>query len=201
MSKGEKTRARILEAGLKVACRDGLGGLSIGTLANDLALSKSGLFAHVGSKEALEEAVLKAAFDRFVERVIAPALARPGGVARLRAIFDNWLEWTAAPPFPGGCPIFAALHELDDRPGPARDRLIAAQRDWYGTLIRLAKRAVDDGDFRADLDTRQFTFDFQAIVFAFAHARIVLADPAAPERLARGGFESLMAAARNARGI
>ena len=106
MSKGNETRARILRHAARVASRDGLGGLSIGELAAQLRMSKSGLFAHFGSKEDLQIEVLRAASAEFAQRVIAPALKQPRGPARLRAIFEGWLAWASDPDVPGGC-VFA----------------------------------------------------------------------------------------------
>src|SRR5678815_2314775 len=125
MRKGEVTRQAILERAAQLASVDGLRGLSIGRLAEDLKLSKSGLFAHVRSKEGLDQLVVELAGERFVEAVVKPALAAPRGEPRLRAIFEQWLRWPQRSGLPGGCFFVAAAAELDDRPSPARDRLVA----------------------------------------------------------------------------
>src|SRR5688572_11771170 len=128
MSKGEQTRERIVDKAWQLASRDGLSGLSLGKLAGELGLSKSGLFAHFGSKEGLEVEVLKAAAERFTEQVLRPALSAPRGVARLRKLFKNWLSWANDPEQPGGCIFMAAAAELDDTEGPQRDFLVTAQK-------------------------------------------------------------------------
>ena len=124
MGKGEITRHAILERATALASRSGLEGISIGHLAEDLGLSKSGLFAHFGSKEALQVEILRFAAERFVENVVRPALAQPRGEPRVRAIFERWIAWDRSHSVPGGCLFVAAASELDDRPGPARDELV-----------------------------------------------------------------------------
>ena len=126
MRKGELTRQSIVEHAAGLASRIGLGGITIGALAGDLDLSKSGLFAHFRSKEALQLQVLEHAAARFTELVIRPALAAPRGEPRLRALFDRWRRWPEASGLPGGCLFVQAAVELDDQPGPARDQLVQA---------------------------------------------------------------------------
>src|SRR5690349_10613587 len=139
--KGERTRDAILDGALRLASELGLEGLSIGRLAEELDLSKSGLFAHFGSKEDLQIRTLERAAARFGEVVVRPALEAPAGEPRVRALFERWLEWPRRVRQPGGCIFVAAAAELDDRPGPARDRLVALQREWLGTLAGAARRA------------------------------------------------------------
>ena len=127
--KGERTRAAILDHALAAASERGLEGLSIGGLAKEAGLSKSGLFAHFSSKENLQIQVLETAVHRFVETVISPALRERRGIPRIRALFDNWLGWDRDAGLPGGCIFISTANELDDRPGPVRDRLVAYQRD------------------------------------------------------------------------
>src|SRR4026209_785464 len=128
MTKGAQTRENILDHAVRLASETGLEGLTIGTLADELKLSKSGLFAHFRSKEALQVQVLEHVAARFVDFVVKPALAEPRGAPRLRALFERLIEWPKRKEFPGGCPIIAAASELDDRPGPARDLLVGQQR-------------------------------------------------------------------------
>src|SRR5262252_11254590 len=129
MGKGELTRQAILERATALASRVGLEGVSIGRLSEELGLSKSGLFAHFGAKQALEVEVLRFAADRFVDGVVRPALAAPRGEPRVRAVFERWLAWDRrSRVVPGGCLFVAAATELDDRPGPARDELVRLQR-------------------------------------------------------------------------
>jgi AcrR family transcriptional regulator len=191
MSKGEETRERIVDRAWRLASRDGLSGLSIGKLASELGLSKSGLFAHFGSKEGLEVEVLKAAAGRFTEQVIRPALQAPRGVARLRKMFKGWLSWANDPGLPGGCLFLAAAAELDDGEGPQRDYLVAAQSSLLATLSKAARIAVEEGELRRDLDCDQFAFEMLGVVMAYHHARRLLRDPKADTR-AKNAFERLL---------
>jgi len=195
MTKGEETRRAILEHGLAVASEAGLEGLSIGGLAREVGLSKSGLFAHFDSKENLQIEVLKTAAEHFVEEVITPALKEPRGEPRVREFFDRWLLWADDQFVPGGCVFIAASHELDDRPGPARDYLIQAQRDCLGALSTAARIAVSEEHFRADLDLDQFAYDFYSIILAYHHFERLLRDPDAQAR-ARAAFEELIRKSR-----
>jgi len=191
VSKGEETRERIVERAWRMASRDGLSGLSIGKLASELGLSKSGLFAHFGSKEDLEVAVLKSAADRFTDEVIRPALQAPRGIARLRKMFKNWMIWVNDPGQPGGCIFLATSAELDDGSGPQRDFLVAAQSGLRTMLAKAARFAVEAGELRADLDCEQFAFDMQGIIMAYQHSRRLLRDPKAEQHV-RAAFERLL---------
>ncbi|MFI5180169.1 MAG: TetR/AcrR family transcriptional regulator [Thermoanaerobaculia bacterium] len=195
MGKGELTRQAILEKAIAVASKDGLEGLTIGKLAEELTLSKSGLFAHFGSKESLQVAVLEHAAERFVELVVKPGLRTPRGEPRLRALFDQWRQWPKRNPMPGGCILVAASIELDDRPGPARDLLVKQQRDWLDLLAATVRGAVAEGHFRKDVDAEQFAHDFYAVMLGFHHALRLLRDPRAEKRAIRA-FENLIEAAR-----
>jgi len=191
MSKGEETRERIVDRAWRLAGRDGLSGLSIGKLASELGLSKSGLFAHFGSKEGLEVEVLKVAAERFTQQVIRPALQAPRGVARLRKMFKGWLGWANDPAQPGGCVFLAAAAELDDGEGPQRDYLVAAQSSLLATLAKAARIAIEEGELRRDLDGDQFAFEMLGVVMAYHHARRLLRDPKAETR-AKSAFERLL---------
>ena len=192
MSKGEQTRERIVDKAWQLAARDGLSGLSLGKLAVELGLSKSGLFAHFGSKEGLEVEVLKAAADHFTEQVLRPALSAPRGVARLRKLFKNWLGWANDPERPGGCIFLAAAAELDDAEGSQRDFLVIAQKGLLAALSKAARLAVEEGELERDLDTEQFAFEMLGIVMAYHHARRLLREPKAEAR-AKNAFERLLA--------
>jgi AcrR family transcriptional regulator len=194
-TKGEQTRDQILEAALKLASRVGLEGLTIGTLSEELALSKSGLFAHFGSKEALMLRTLEYAGQRFRDVVIEPALAAPRGEARLRALFDAFPRWPVVVPQPGGCIFISAAAEFDDRPGPVRDRLRALRQEWHDFVAGAVRKAIEAGDFRADVDPDQFAFELDGIQLAWHHASRLLADRKAGDR-ARKAFEALVAASR-----
>jgi AcrR family transcriptional regulator len=194
-AKGEQTREAILAHALGLATRIGFEGLTIGRLADDLRMSKSGLFAHFRSKEGLQLEILRMAGARMVDTVVKPALATPRGEPRVRALFERWLAWEQSPSLPGGCPFMAASFELDDRPGPVRDFVVQNLRDWMDTLAGAARIAVQEGHFRADLDTEQFAHDCQGIGLAFVHASRLMRDPRARER-AQSAFESLLRASR-----
>lgn len=197
MRKGELTRHAILDRATGLASTVGLEGLTIGALATDLELSKSGLFAHFHSKEALQLQVLEHAAGVFVERVVRPALAQPRGEPRVRALFERWLEWSRSSPLPGGCLFVQATVELDDRPGPVRDRLVQFQRQWLGVLSTSLELGIAAGAFHSVADPEQFAHDVYGVMLAYHHASRLLRDPRAEAR-ARRAFEALLAAARGA---
>lgn len=193
MSKGDSTRQAILQRATGLATKVGLGGLTIGGLAEELDLSKSGLFAHFQSKETLQIQVLEYGAAMFVATVVRPALAAPRGAARLRALFERWLAWGQSTT-PGGCLFVAAATELDDRPGPVRDRLVALQREWLEVIAISFQKGVSAGELRADADAAQFAHDLYGVMLAYHHASRLLRDPAA-ERRARRAFDNLLATA------
>jgi AcrR family transcriptional regulator len=195
MRKGERTRQAILDRALELATTVGFEGLTIGRLAQDLRLSKSGLFAHFQGKEELLLRVLETARERFVEQVVRPALKAPRGEPRIRLLFERWLAWERSSEFPGGCPFIAAAIELDDRPGPARDYLVQAQRDWMEVLATSARAAVQEGHFREDLDVEQFAYEFHGVTLSYHHVARLLRDPQAETRVRRA-FEALLGASR-----
>lgn len=195
MSKGEQTREAILETALATASTCGLSGLSIGELAKEVGMSKSGLFAHFESKENLQLEVLRTAVAQYIDVVVAPALRKPRGEPRIRALFENWFEWSSNSTLPGGCLFIAAASEFDDQPGPIRDFLAATQRDWLATLSQAARIAVDEGHFRRELDTDQFAHDLYSIILAYHHFSRLLRFPDARGRALRS-FEQLIEASR-----
>ena len=192
MAKGEQTRRAILARAFEIAKTSGLSGLSIGRLAEETGLSKSGLFAHFGSKEALCVAVVEEAAQQFVEFVMAPALQKPRGEPRIRALFERWVEWGQQP---GGCFFVSAVAELDDQPGPARDALVQACRDWLDALATAARITVAEGQFRADVDPDQFAFEVYSAMLGFHTYQKFLRAPASLSR-ARDALERLLTAAR-----
>jgi AcrR family transcriptional regulator len=192
MSKGVETKDRIVEHAFRLAGRDGLDGLTLGTLATELGMSKSGLFAHFRSKEDLQIEVLEAASRRFTEAVVAPALKAPRGVARLKKLFDGWLRWISDPSLPGGCLFIAAAAELDDKDGRPRELLVGTQRQLRDVIVRIARTAIDEGELRKDLDCEQLAFELHAIVLGFNHAKRLLREHR-PEARARAAFERLLA--------
>ncbi|NLE86125.1 MAG: TetR/AcrR family transcriptional regulator [Myxococcales bacterium] len=194
MSRALRTRDRILEGAIDLAAQLGLEGLSLGHLAERLGLSKSGLYAHFGSKEDLQIQVLGAAAERFVDEVVRPALEEPRGAPRVAALCERWLAW-ASTGRSGGCVFVAAGTELDDRSGPVRDALEATQRAWLETLARACRIAQEEGHYEQGVDPRQFAFELQGILFSFHHQARLLRDPEAANR-ARRAFGDLDARAR-----
>jgi AcrR family transcriptional regulator len=196
MRKGEKTRVAILDEALRLASVLGLEGLSIGRLAEELDLSKSGLFAHFDSKENLQVALLERAGERFAETVVRPALAERAGEPRLRVLFERWLEWPKHVPQPGGCIWVTAAIELDDRPGAARERLVALWREWLATIAQVVRRGQEIGEFRPNLDPEQLAFELNGIALAW-HLETRLLGNALARQRAGAAFERLVADARS----
>jgi AcrR family transcriptional regulator len=194
MSKGEATRAAILRKAVSMASVHGLEGLSIGRLAELAGLSKSGLFGHFGSKEALQQAVLECVVGEFRSEVILPALREQSGTLRLEQLFAGWLAWAAADEKTGGCPLLAASIELDDQPGELRDYLVGQQKAWLDCIARMATKAISQAEFRGDLDVEQFAFEFNSIGLGFNFAYRLLDDPRA-QRRAEHAFRQLVASA------
>jgi len=192
VAKGEETRQAILARAFEVANLVGVSGLTIGRLAETTGLSKSGLFAHFGSKEALEVAVVEEAARQFVQDVMVPALRQPRGEPRVKALFEQWLAWGDRP---GGCFFVGASAELDDRPGPPRDALVQASKDWIDALATAARIAVLEGHFRDDLDPEQFAFELYGIMMASHTFGRFLRQPDARART-RNAFDRLLATAR-----
>jgi len=195
MAKGEDTRGVVLGSAIELASTLGLEGLTIGKLAEHVGMSKSGLFAHFSSKENLQLAVLEEAIARFVAMVVTPGLRKPRGEPRLRAFLDGWLDWSKAEFMPGGCIFVMASVELDDRPGPARDRLLASQKDWLDTLAHAARIGVDEGQFRPDLDCEQLAHELFSTAYGYHFLRRVV-DSAEAERRARTTFDRIVRDAR-----
>jgi AcrR family transcriptional regulator len=188
--KGEETRAQILDAAVQQASKAGFESITIGTLAERTGLSKSGLFAHFGSRKDLQIAVLDEAARRFTQAVFLPALKAPRGLGRLRAIFQGWIGW----PEHGklhGCPMQGASAEYDDLPGPMRVAVAERQRQLASELVKAVTMAVDSGELRADTDARQFVFEMTGLVLACYSAQRLLGDAGAADR-ATTGFERLV---------
>ena len=194
MSKGETTRAAILDAALAQASEAGFESLTIGALAERAGLSKSGLFAHFGSREELQVAAIEATAARFAETVFVPALKAKRGLPRLQALFELWLGWTVRGGLEHGCPMQAAAIEFDDRPGPVRDAVVEHFARLEHELGRAVELAIGQGHFRADLDVAQFVFDMLGIVLAYYHGARLF-DRKRAELRARAAFERLVAAA------
>ncbi len=193
--KGELTRQAILEQASNLASRIGLDALSIGRLAQETGLSKSGLFAHFGSKETLAVQVIDFTAQQFVDQVVRPALREPRGEPRVRALFEHVLEWSSNQPNKSGCVFVALSTELDDQPGPARDHLLKTQREWMELVAGCFRMGIEQGHFRPDADPEQFAHDMTGIYLARHHARRLLHDPRADQRTATA-FDNLLASVR-----
>jgi len=191
MGKGDSTRQAILDHAVRRASTDGLEGLSIGSLATELGLSKSGLFAHFQSKDALKVAVIEHAATIFYEAVMLPALAKPRGLPRIREMYSRWTGWAERVGLPGGCVFMAATVELDDQPGPARDALVRIQTDWVDAITKAAEIAVSEGHFASDVDPAQFAFDLYGVMLGYYHSNRLLRNPKALERANRS-FDALV---------
>lgn len=189
------TRGGILGHALALASETGLEGVSIGSLAERVGMSKSGLFAHFQSKEGLQVAILDTAIMHFVERVVSPALKEPRGEPRVRALLDRWLVWSGADIMPGGCIFVSSIAELDDRPGIVRDRLAASQRDWLDTLTTAIRIAVEEGHFKKDLAPDQLAHELLTLEYGHHLISRLLRDPSAEKRT-HAAIEHLLSEAR-----
>jgi AcrR family transcriptional regulator len=190
-TKGEQTRVAILDEALKIASRLGLEGLTIGSLADATGMSKSGLFAHFGSREDLQLAVLEHAAQRYGELVFVPVLKIERGLPRLRALFERWLDWTLESGLPGGCIMISAAAEYDDRPGPIRDAVIANQHRGNAITKKAVRLAIDEGHLTPDTDAEQISFEMLGLVLASHNHRRLLGDREARKR-ALTAFEELI---------
>ena len=188
VSKGLQTHAAILDAALKIAIRDGLEGLSIGMLADAMGMSKSGVFAHFGSREDLQIALIDEYARRFMDDVFFPALQKPRGLPRLTAMFENWLHRVQTIEIPNGCVFISGAVEFDDREGPVRDRMVTVNRGWQGEMRVAVRQAVECGHLRADCDPEQLVFELYGVMLALHHDARLLRDVRAVER-ARRAFD------------
>ncbi len=195
MSKKALTREAILQQAVRSASQIGISRLTIGSLAGQSGLSKSGLFAHFGSKEALQLAVVQAAQAQFVEEVVKPAFTQPRGMPRLRALFHAWVMRLYGGSMPGGCPLLAAAYEFDDQPGAIRDALVAGQRWQRDTLQRLLQDAQDAGELAAGSDVPLLAFMLFGLIQS-AHHDHQLLDNHHSAQLALQGFEQLCGTAQ-----
>jgi AcrR family transcriptional regulator len=204
-SKGLQTRAAILDAALDIASRDGLEGLSIGMLAERMGKSKSGVFAHFGSREELQIALIDEYARRFMEAVFLPAIRLARGLPRLTAMFENWLHRVQTVEIPNGCVFISGAVEFDDREGPVRERMVTVNRAWQREMQKAARQAIECGHLRADCDPEQLVFELYGVMLALHHDARLLRDARAVRR-ARLAFDRTVdyyaapaQAARNAR--
>jgi AcrR family transcriptional regulator len=193
LSKGEETRATILKAALRHASTEGFEALTIGTLAEKTGLSKSGLFAHFGSKEELQIATIDEGVRRFNQTCMLPALSAPRGLKRLTAMWDGWLTWTAKNDL-AGCPMMTAITEFDDKPGPVRDAVVEHMKRMHEGLIKSVLMAIDSGELAPGTDAEQMAFELFGIISSCYRSRNLFRDPQANQR-ARKAFDRLVTSA------
>jgi AcrR family transcriptional regulator len=190
LQKGQQTRAAILEAALGLASHMGLEGLSIGALAEVTQMSKSGVFAHFGSREELQIAVIREYHARFEDEVFFPAVREARGLPRLRALFENWIRRVSIE-LDSGCIYISGAVEFDDRPGPVRDALASMVRAWQAALERAIRLSIDEGHLRTDTDSLQMLFEIHGLILALHHDARFLRLPGAVDR-ARAGFDRIV---------
>ncbi len=191
LPKGQQTKAAIIDAALRLAAQLGLEGLSIGALAEAMGMSKSGVFAHFGSREELQISVVREYYARFEHEVFAPAMAQPRGLPRLRALFEHWMHYTSAE-LVSGCIFISGAVEFDDRPGAVRDALVAAVEAWMQAMERAVAQARAEGQLATDTDERQLAFEIHGLILALHYEARFLQRPGAMERAVQG-FHNILA--------
>ena len=191
MQKGQQTKSAIVDAALGLAAHIGLEGLSIGTLAEVMHMSKSGVFAHFGSREELQISVIREYHARFEEEVFYPALQEPRGLPRLQAMFQNWMRRTSVE-IDSGCLYISGAVEFDDRPGPVRDALAGSVKTWMSAMHRAVVQAKQGGHLRADADEQQMAFEIHGLILALHFDARFLKTPGSLSR-ANKGFANIVA--------
>lgn len=194
--RGERSRRAALAIAVNVASVDGLDGLSIGGLAAESGLSKSGIVALFGTKVGLQLATIAAAREIFLAEVVEPTLAEPGGLARLEKLVATWLDYSRRRVFAGGCFFAAGIAEVGSKPGPVRDAIATAVEDWYDFLARTVSRAQAKGDLRPSIDPRELAFALGSFLES-ANARSLITGSSEPYELAAAATRSLLAASRD----
>jgi AcrR family transcriptional regulator len=189
LHKGRQTRAAILDAAVALASSVGLEGLSIGALAEVTQMSKSGVFAHFGSREELQISVIREYHNRFEEEVFFPAVSEARGLPRLRALFERWVRRVSVE-LDSGCIYISGAVEFDDRPGPVRDALVAMVCSWHTALEKAIRMAIEEGHLRQDTDPLQMLFEVHGAILALHHDARFLKLPGALDR-ARTSFERI----------
>lgn len=198
MRKGELTRAAILEVALNLASRDGLEGLTIGLLADRMNMSKSGVFAHFGSREDLQSEVLKLYHANFEREVFFPSIKEARGLPRLQAMYARWIKRVTVE-IASGCIYISGAVEYDDRPGPIREELASMVRAWQEALLRCVEQTIAIGDFKADTDPHQVVFEMYGLILALHHDARFLRMPGSVNR-AQTGFDRLIECYQNPAG-
>ncbi|MGJ7493713.1 TetR/AcrR family transcriptional regulator [Variovorax sp. RT4R15] len=188
--KGQQTKAVIVDAALNLAQQIGLEGLSIGAVAEITQMSKSGVFAHFGSREELQISVVREYHARFEQEVFYAALSAPRGLPRLRAMFGNWMKRTSVE-IDSGCIYISGATEFDDRPGPVRDALVESVSIWQAAVLRAVVQAQTEGHLDPDADARQIAFEIHGLILALHYEARFLRVPGSIERAERG-FDNLL---------
>ena len=191
LMKGRQTKATIVNAALGLAAQIGLEGLSIGALAEVTGMSKSGVFAHFGSREELQISVIREYHDQFESEVFYPALSCARGLPRLQSLFDNWMQRTTTE-IDSGCIYISGAVEFDDRPGPVRDALASSVNTWQNALQRSVAQAQDEKHLTSKADPLQVAFEIQGLMLALHYEARFLRTPGAADR-ARKGFSEIVA--------
>ena len=194
MQQGEETRRIILKLAVDVASRRGLDALSIGELAREIGMSKSGLFAHFGSKEDLQIATIDAASHMFADAILKPAYESPSGLARLAAFLEGYIRYLEESVFSGGCFFSAAAAEFDDQPGRVRDRIAQSMQIWADKLEQEARFAVEAGQLKPGIEPRQLIFELEALTHHANFGRRLMADLTAFSRARTAIYERLAGA-------
>ena len=195
MRKGEQTRAAILDVALELASRNGLEGLTIGLLADRMSMSKSGVFAHFGSREDLQLEVVKLYHHRFEQEVFYPSIKETRGLPRLVAMYTRWVKRVSVE-IASGCIYISGAVEYDDREGPIREELVSMVRAWQGALLRSVEQAIELKHLHTGFDAEQLVIEMHGLILALHHDARFLRNPGAVER-ARAGFERLIENYRN----
>ena len=195
LRKGELTRAAILDVALDLASRDGLEGLTIGLLADRMNMSKSGVFAHFGSREDLQIEVLKLYHQQFEQEVFYPSMEEARGLPRLQGMFSRWIKRVTVE-IASGCIYISGAAEYDDRPGAIREELVGMVMTWQDALFRCVQQATEMGHLRPDTDPQQMVFDMYALVLALHHDARFIKRAGSVER-AHAGFKRLLQSYQN----
>jgi len=190
LQKGQQTKAAIVDAALGLATQIGLEGLSIGALAEVTQMSKSGVFAHFGSREELQISVIREYHTRFEDEVFYPALQEPRGLPRLRAMFANWMKRTSVE-IDSGCIYISGAVEFDDRPGPVREALASSVGTWHAAMKRAIASAKEEGHLRGDVDEEQMLFEIHGLILALHYEARFLKHPNSIAR-ANAGFDNIL---------
>ena len=190
MHKGQQTKAAIVDAALGLATQIGLEGLSIGALAEVMRMSKSGVFAHFGSREELQISVIREYYARFEVEVFYPALLQPKGMPRLKTLFENWMNRTSVE-IDSGCLFISGAVEFDDRPGPVRDALAGSVKTWLAAMDRALVQAKQSGHLRDDVDEHQMAFEIHGLILALHYEARFLKTPGSVAR-AHTGFANIL---------